>query len=186
MGNTHWKHEPVIDLVSLTPSNLDQAMQLVTESFDLDVRRGWRDDDFREDWLIAYQKLSAVAEGYPFLGLVGYQNRNQPIALSVVTVSPAYGPTTGLWDWFFVSPRTRKTAFPMRMASETLGRAMKAGADNFVMFVGADNRPVERMMDLLGAKPVEVEYRVDKESLRSHFLRAPLRRVGSNGKQVRN
>lgn len=176
----------MIDLHILTPDNLDQAMQLVTESFDLDVRRGWRDDDFRDDWLIAYHKLTAVADGYPFVGLVGYQNRNQPVALSVVVGSPAYGKGVGIWDWFFVSPRAKRSTFPMRMATETLKRAMHAGADNFVAFVGHDNRPVERMVGLLGMKPVEVEYRADKKSLKSHFAGAPLRRVGSNGKQVRN
>ena len=173
----------MIEIRELSETTVDQAMQLVTESFDLDVRRGWRSEDFEEDWMLAYHKFRSVAAGWPFVGLVGYQNYNQPVAISLVIRSAAYGESTGLWEWFFVSPRVKKTAFPLRLGRETIDRARLAGAKDFVAFVGHGNEPVERIMRMVGMKPIEVEYRGALHQLKHNVLRKhKLEAVKNNGK----
>ncbi|MHC4302503.1 MAG: GNAT family N-acetyltransferase [Planctomycetota bacterium] len=163
----------MIEIRDLNPENLDQAMQMVTESYDLDARRGWKDDDFREDWLIQYRKFEVVAHGFPFVGLVGYQNYNQPIAISLMIQSPAYGADTGVWEWFFISPRAKRASaiekFPRKLTKETFAKAVKRGAENFVAFVGKENRDAIRAVEGIGMKPVEVEYRGQIDSIKSTF-----------------
>jgi hypothetical protein len=166
----------MIEIRDLNPENLDQAMQMVTESYDLDARRGWKDDDFREDWLIQYRKFEVVAHGFPFVGLVGYQNYNQPIAISLMIQSPAYGADTGVWEWFFISPRAKRASaiekFPRKLTKETFAKAVKRGAENFVAvaFVGKENDPVHRMMKDVGMHPTEVEYHGTVKDIKSNFM----------------
>jgi hypothetical protein len=166
--------EAMIEIRDLTPDNLDQAMQMVTESYDLDARRGWKDDDFRDDWLIQYRKFEVVAHGFPFVGLVGYQNYNQPIAVSLMIQSPAYGDETAVWEWFFVSPRAKRASalekFPLKLTRESFSRALKRGAKRFVSFVATENEPVHRMMKDVGMHPTEVEYHGNVTDIKSNFI----------------
>ena len=156
----------------LTPENLTHAATIVTESMDLDVRRGWRDDDFRADWMIEYHKVTAVANGAPFVGLVGYVNHNQPVALSIMAQSMVYGENVAMWDWFFLSPRVRVIPhLGFRLAKETILKAKGVGATEISARVHARNDSVQRAMKWLGLKPIEIEYHADLNRLKPRVLR---------------
>ena len=68
----------IIEIRDLTPGNVDQAMQLVTESYDIEVRQGLRPNEFDREYLIQYHRFDSVANGAPFCGHIAYQNHNQP------------------------------------------------------------------------------------------------------------
>jgi len=153
----------------ISPDTFDHAMSLVTESMDLEARRGERPDNFEEDWLLEYEKLTAYNTHYA--GFVGYQNYNQVVGLSLISQARYEPQGIGVWHWFFVSPRSRVITLPLRLVRESLSEAKKRGLVEIISFVGADSTDQHRLQRALGAKPAEVEYRVRLEDVNEKVMR---------------
>lgn len=161
----------IIEIRELTPENVDQAMQMVTESYDIEVRQGLRENEFDHDFLLQYPRFAMVAEGAPYAGYVAYQNHNQPIGISLMVTSPAYGEEVGLWDWFFISPRAAKNSarakLPLRLMRVTLDRAKERGAKKIHTFVGAGKHHLLQQVVKCGFKAIEIEFAAVLDDLKT-------------------
>lgn len=151
------------------PDTIDHAMSLVTESMELEARRGERPDNFSSDWLLEWDKM--VDYGSHYAGFVGYQNYNQAVGLSLISQARFEPRGIGVWHWFFVSPRSQVRTMPMRLVARTVEEAKTNGLVEIVSFVGADSRDQHRLQKALGAKPAEVEYRVKLEDVNKKVMR---------------
>jgi len=171
----------VSQIESLTEQNLNRAMQLVTEAYELQAYRGHRSPDFEDDWFVQYGKFKSVAAGFPYVGLVGFNEKHHPIAISLIVHSEVYGDRTGVWEWFYVSPRATSSTFPLRVARETLREGQKEGLRSLVSYVSVEDRLLHRILRRLGMRPVEVEYRGELSELNPRMAGLE----PEDGKQIR-
>jgi hypothetical protein len=170
----------MIRIVEIDLENVGQAMQLVTESLDIMVKRGWlKESELEDRWMQEYEKFLTVVGNGKFVGLLGYQNYNQPIAISLVQQSHVYEEDRGLWEWFYVSSRMRrKGVFPFSLAAKTVAMAKERGAKRFAMFIDARSQKMQKIADFIGLSPVEIEYHAEIDKLNPRLLEKANEQLG--------
>ncbi len=179
-----------ITIQSLTPENLNKAMQLVTESFRNEAVKGWRNEEFESDWLIEYDKFERVANGEPFCGFVAMRHGSQPVAISLLRNSGVYHERMAIWDWLYRSPSVmtgmnpqesiKRTPWMLELVKQSILTSAEHGATGFTTYIGVGNSDTERLMEFAGMTPIEVEYYATLEHLTNRLKLK--KRKDTNGK----
>jgi len=146
-------------------------MQLVTESYEINVASGSRKENFEEDWFLQYGKFKAVVSGAPYVGFVGFNDRHHPVAISLLLQSHVYSAGTGVWEWFYCSPRLKSGLFFKHLGMETVRKGIELGVERLVSYCSTDDKKLMRVNEALGMKPVEIEYHCNIKNMDKRALK---------------